>query len=397
MNNFNFNSDYNFDTKSKKNNKKNTDSNITSNIIQKQKTNLNNFDKKSIKNTKLLSNIVDNFLKKLIEIQDLDSNLQIKINKINKLVDYLIDYCIKKKIYFYIENDIGYNKIITKFKSHLIIFIQNLIDPNGSILCNYLNSDTNQDSDSNLKFNIDPNDFDKNFDNYSDVNSLLFKKFKSKSESEKTNVDEKNIFAKPNKSVSFREDVSMISCPDSDNFQFHYDNWSNNSFGFNTINSFTMNNTNSINTNTSSIVKSVGSKLNKIINNEFVLDSNNNISINNTSINNTSINNTSINNTSINKFDLEYFKNLGLEKDESSDLKKISNNSDNLGDLDDPTNPNNIQIEKLSIYIKILLSQNKNLIEFTEKINSMCKIISDPNINLNLDHPDPFDINLYLE
>ncbi len=72
--------------------------------------------------------LIDNFLKKILEVENSSSNLENKINSINELLDNLIDFCIKKKIYFYIENNIGYNKIVNSFKYHLIKYIQQLID-----------------------------------------------------------------------------------------------------------------------------------------------------------------------------------------------------------------------------------------------------------------------------
>jgi hypothetical protein len=200
-----------------------------------------------------------------LEIEKEKSTLEDKVSNIDNLLDNLIDYCIKKKIYYYIEKNIGYSDIINSFKLNLCIFLQKLIDPSNNIINKYIE-------------NLEKNE---NFDNYSDINSLLFRKFKSGS----TNSIIKNDTKTSGKNVSFREDISLIAYDDSDGFVYN------------------------------------------------------------------------------------------LKKSESSESEKSEENSNEL----DP--------DRLALYIKILLSQNKNIIEFIEKIRSMCKIISDPEINYNKKNP----------
>ena len=42
---------------------------------------------------------------------------------------------------------------------------------------------------------------------------------------------------------------------------------------------------------------------------------------------------------------------------------------------------------KLSLYIKILINQNKHLIEFTSKLNEMCKVLSNQDIKYKKNNP----------
>lgn len=120
-----------------------------------------------------IDKLIDNFIKKILE-NDL-TTLEEKINFINELLNNLIDHCIKKKIYYFIENNIGYNNIINSFKQYLCEFIQKLIDPDDTIIIKYIDNNNN------------------NFDNFSDINSLLLNKFKIKNK------------------VNFKEDISIIN------------------------------------------------------------------------------------------------------------------------------------------------------------------------------------------
>ncbi len=218
-----------------------------------------------------INTLIDNFIKKILEIEKEKSTLEDKVSNIDNLLDNLIDYCIKKKIYYYIEKNIGYSDIINSFKLHLCIFLQKLIDPSNNIINKYIE-------------NLEKNE---NFDNYSDINSLLFRKFKSGS-TKSTNSVIKNDTKTSGKNVSFREDISLIAYDDSDGFAYN------------------------------------------------------------------------------------------IKKSESSESSESSVSNENSNELDP---------DRLALYIKILLSQNKNIIEFIEKISSMCKIISDPEINYNKKNP----------
>ena len=69
----------------------------------------------------------------------------------------------KKKIFYYIENKIKYNDIVNYFKNNLCDFLKLKTDPEGNLFKQYCENDFN------------------NLDNFSDINSLLFTKFKSTS------------------------------------------------------------------------------------------------------------------------------------------------------------------------------------------------------------------------
>lgn len=199
--------------------------------------------------------LINNFVKKILELDNTHKNLEEKLKIIDDLTNNLIDYCIKKKIFYFIENKIGYNSIITNFKKFLTNYIQILIDPNNTIIKNYLENENN-------------------FNNVSDINSLMFQKFKNSNE-----FDSKN--------VSFRDNISLISYEDKEGFEFNYK------------------------------------------------------------------------------------------------TKSINDNTQN----NDKSQDNNLDIEKLSLYIKILINKNMYLIEFTEKLYEMCKIISSPEIKYKSKEP----------
>jgi len=218
-----------------------------------------------------ITSLVDNFIKRILNLENNKSSLEEKVIDINNLLDNLIDYCIKKKIYYYIENKIGYTKIVNNFKSHLITYILNLLNNNSNIISKYIND------------NIE-------LDNYSDINSLLFNKFKN------------NI----NNHVSFRDNISLIENKDNSDTLFNYDdNRGDNYFEFNYEN--TQNN---------------------------------------------------------------------LQEDK---INNKQNDNIDINELNDKT--------KLGLYIKILLSQNKYLIEFTDKLIEMCNITMNDNIEYNVNNP----------
>lgn len=238
-----------------------------------------------------INELVDNFIKKILILEKDSSTLETKVNQIDELLDSLIDYCIKKKIYFYIEKKIGYKQIIQTFKLYLCKFLQKLIDPTNNIISKYIDKLESE-----------------NFDNYSDINSLLFRKFKSGLVSESKSKSEYKSESL-NKNVSFREDISIIGYDDSEGFDFNY--VSNN-------------------------------KSRKKLQSDSSSTSNNS---------------------------------------SNSDSSSNSNNSSNS------QNSDCLDKDKLSLYIKILLSQNKNVNEFTEKIRYMCNIISEKGIDCNKSNP----------
>jgi hypothetical protein len=131
-----------------------------------------------------ITNLIDNFIKKILE--DECENLEEKLLIINRLLDNLIDYCIKKKIFYYIENKIKYNDIVNYFKNNLFDFLKLKTDPEGNLLKQYCENDIN------------------NFDNFSDINSLLFTKFKNSS---KKNVLFSNNITIMNDDITFNNNI----------------------------------------------------------------------------------------------------------------------------------------------------------------------------------------------
>lgn len=312
--------------------------------------------------------LIDNFLKKILEIENSSSNLENKINSINLLLDNLIDFCIKRKIYFYIENNIGYNKIVNAFKSHLIQYIQKLIDPSDNLVSKYIQK------------------LNENLNNYSDINSLLFRKFKQETEeTEKIKEkDEKHEKHKSNKkekqekldkeennkkkSVSINEDYNIIGYENTEGFGFNYaepldsDNESYSKLfpkTFSNVKSILVDNKNNKPT-----------KLSKLLNSDE--ESNDNSSSSTKSKSKTKT-------ESETESETDLKSNSKSNSDSESDNKKNYENADGLFDYEE----NN----KLGLYIKVLLSQNKYLIELIEKLNHMCKTISDPDVFYDKDNP----------
>lgn len=121
---------------------------------------------------KKLGILINNYISKILKVDKENKTLDEKLNSITQLTDSLIDYCIKNKIIFFIENKIGYSNIVFNFKYHLATFIKNLIDPSGNIINKYIKNDS----------------MDKDWDNVSDINSLLFKNFKNMNETFQKNV-----------------------------------------------------------------------------------------------------------------------------------------------------------------------------------------------------------------
>ena len=228
---------------------------------------VNEFDKSNY--------MVNEFIKRIYELDESKNSLENKINHIDCFLNNLIDFCIKKKIFYFVENKISYTDIYTKFKYHLAIFIKNLIDPTNNIIDKYiinnnksgfeLNLDLVQESelDSISKTKLSNNN---NWNNISDIDSLIFKNYKKLGKSSKKNV-------------SFEDNLQITN----------YDEIANE--------------------------------------NNF----------------------------------------------ECNILADSTNNVDN--------------IKNLPLYIKILINQNKYLVEFIDKLNQMCKILSDPDIKYNKSCP----------
>lgn len=214
-----------------------------------------NIVKKNI--IKSIDKIVNEYIKKICEFDNSEITFDVKLKNITTLTDNLIDYCIKKKIFYFIENKISYTLIVQNFKSHLVKFIKDLVDPNDNIINKYIINT----QDDNLSIGKN------GWDNFSDINSIMFKNFKNLNESFEKNV-------------SFNSKIEITN----------YDE------GYN------------------------GFELNK---NEF-------------------------------------------KQNEST-----HNNESFLNDK-------NIDNKILPIYIKLLLNQNKFLVEFTDKLIFMCNILSEP-------------------
>lgn len=230
-----------------------------------------NKNKNKIIDLNKTENLVNEFVAKIYDLDKSKKSLEEKISTIDILMDNLIDFCIKKKIFFYVENKISYTNITTNFKIYLAKFIKKLIDPSGNMIDKYIMNDF--DFGTNLNSN-------NNWDNVSDVNSLMFKNFKKLNESFEKNV-------------SFK---------DEDNLQMtNYD------AGFDGF---------EYNIKPSTINKN----LLNIVQDDFI-------------------------------------------KNEEVDIKN------------------------LSLYIKILINQNKYLVEFVEKLTKMCNIISDSEIKYKKSNP----------
>lgn len=238
-----------------------------------------NTNKSKVFDVNKTENLVNEFVAKIFDLDKSKKSLEEKITAIDILIDNLIDFCIKKKIFYYVENKISYTNITQNFKIYLVKFIKKLIDPSGNMINKYIINN------SNLELNVNSNN---GWDNVSDINSLMFKNFKKLNESFEKNVsfnDEKNILYK-----------------DEDNLQLtNYDD------GFEGF---------EYNTKSSTVNKNL------------------------------------------------------LYVVQEDDIK------------DEPTDTKN-----LSLYIKILINQNKYLIEFVEKLTKMCNIISDPEIKYKKSNP----------
>ena len=137
-------------------------------------------DKNTIKKKllKSIDKIINEYIKKICEIDRLNKTFDEKLKNITILTDNLIDYCIKKKILYYIENKISYTCIVQNFKSHLTNFIKDLVDPNDDIINKYV-INTQDDNISMGKMG---------WDNVSDINSIMFNNFKNLNETFEKNV-----------------------------------------------------------------------------------------------------------------------------------------------------------------------------------------------------------------
>jgi len=126
--------------------------------------------------------LIENFIEKILLIYKSTKNLDEKMNEINDLLNSIIDYCIKKNIYFFINNNIKYTIIGILFREYLIKFIKDIINFNNKTIIDYIenNNDNNDD-----------------YDNFSSINSLLLNKYKK----------QENI----NNKVSFRDNISLIT------------------------------------------------------------------------------------------------------------------------------------------------------------------------------------------
>lgn len=236
---------------------------MNTDIVSKKKTN------------KLIEKVINEYIKKICDNDLLSKTFDDKLKNISLLTDNLIDYCIKKKIFYFIENKISYTSIVINFKSHLTNFIKDLVDPNNEIINKYI-------------INIEDDNMSMGkmgWDNVSDLNSIMFKNFKNLNE-----TFEKN--------VSFENQIEITNYDDGfDGFKLN-----------NNSNLYTLNN----NGYTSNIETNNG---NLIIDNK------------------------------------------------------------------------NVDNKILPIYIKLLINQNKYLVEFTDKLISMSNILSDPDIKYKKINP----------
>lgn len=235
-----------------------------------------NIEQNKITKNRPIEGIVNEYIKKICDNDIVNSNKSFdsKLKNIILLTDNLIDYCIKKKIIYFIENKISYTNIVQNFKSHLTKFIKDLVDPNDEVINKYI---INVDED-----NISLNKM--GWDNVSDLNSIMFKNFKNLNESFEKNV-------------SFNSQLEITN----------YDDVDGNGDGF------------------------------------------------------------GLNNYSSN-----------------SQLQTYCNNEDNnYSSINLSANINKI----LPIYIKLLINQNKYLVEFIDKLISMCDVLSNQDIKYKKSNP----------
>lgn len=231
---------------------------------------------KQVKHIITIDKIINDYIKKICDYDNLNKTFDEKLNNITHLTDNLIDYCIKKKIFYFIENKISYTGIIKNFKSHLVNFIKELVDPNNTIIDKYIIN--TQDDNISLK--------QMGWDNVSDLNSIMFKNFKNLNE-----TFEKNVSFGISEHENFTKDSHM----EITNYDECYD----------------------------------GFELNKIENN------------------------------------------LNNENDENNNYKMTNEINDKI----------------LPIYIKLIINQNKHLVEFIDKLTSMCDILSNDDIKYKKNNP----------
>jgi hypothetical protein len=155
-----------------------------------------------VNKTKIL---IDNFIEKIVSINNSTKNLEEKISIVNDLLNNIIDYCIKKNIYFFINNDIKYNTICELFKEYLIIFIKNFFDNNN-----------NKNILEYIENNVE------NYDNYSSINSLILHEYKKE-----------QFENKKNNKVSFRDNISLVTSNNNEDNSDNSNNSENNNIKYN--------------------------------------------------------------------------------------------------------------------------------------------------------------------
>ena len=257
----------------------------------------NNMNNKEKTKNNEIENIINEFIKKIYELDKSSKSLEDKLTYINVLLNNLIDFCIKKKIFYYVENKIGYNNIVNNFKVYLIKFIKNLVDPSGNIIGKYITKDNDNDNDNSSS--------NANWDNVSDINSIMFKNFKKLNESFEKNV-------------SFGDSIQITNYDEGfDGFELNYKS------------------------------------------KDFAEKNKNNYGEDDKPIN----------------YNLMNFGTTNTNTNTNT-----NNNNNNNDDNDD-------DIDNLPLYIKILINQNKFLVEFIEKIILMCKILSDNDIKYKKINP----------
>ena len=230
-------------------------------------------NKKNINSNKSIEKVINEYIKKICESDNSSKTFDEKLKNISILTDNLIDHCIKKKIFYFIEHKISYTSIIFNFKSHLAKFIKNLVDPNDDVFNKYIiNIDEDNISISKM-----------GWDNVSDLNSIMFKNFKNLNESFEKNV-------------SFNSEINIT------NYDEGYQG-------------FQLNNVPNINNN---------------------------------------------------------LMNVDMKEDDSIE-QNIYNTS--------------INDKILPIYIKLLINQNKYLVEFTDKLIMMCNVLSNSDIKYKKQNP----------
>jgi len=138
---------------------------------------VNNLNPNPNLNQNPADNISETSIKKLeknelTRIVKTDKKFLVTILLIDKLIDSLIDICIKNKIYYFIKNNISYTHIRSGFKLHLTEYLHDIIYKDNTYIDQYFKEIKNDD-----------------LDNFSDINSIFLYKYKNQDAKVSFNVN----------------------------------------------------------------------------------------------------------------------------------------------------------------------------------------------------------------